>query len=157
MSAPVTLNRLMGRLSGPKKGSSSCRSAHAPVFATVASNQSRLALDHIHGMGCNPNVHLLEALLERLLELFEESALPSLNSNGSKISYRRKALIGDRPDHRKFNPLLREKTQGLRRYCSFARRPTLAREPWDEFAQRALFSLLVWKPDEDLHDGEINA
>src|SRR5438128_5481676 len=54
------------------------------------------------------------------------TGLPSLNSNGTRISYRRNELIGGGTDHRELDSLLGQETQGLSRHSRFTRSPTLA-------------------------------
>jgi hypothetical protein len=85
------------------------------------------------------------------------TGVPSLNSNGTRISYRRNKLIRGGPNDGKLNSLLGQETQCLSRNRCFARRPALTRESRDQHAQRPLLGLLVWEPDENLHGGKLPA
>ena len=83
------------------------------------------------------------------------TGVPSLNSNGTRISYLRNELIGGRANHRELDSLLCQETQGLSRHSRFTRSPALAREAWDKLAQRAFFGFFIREPDQNLHGSNL--
>jgi hypothetical protein len=77
------------------------------------------------------------------------TGLPSLNSNGTRISYRRNELIRGGANHREFDSLLGQKTQSLRRHSMkrrLADRRTVPPSLRDHFCGERQFAATGRKP-----------
>lgn len=86
---------------------------------------------------------------------YSGTGVPSLYSNGTRISKRRKLLIGRGTEHGETNALLGKKAQRLGRHGHFAGSPAFAGKPGNEPGQRASLGLSVGKPDQDLHGDSV--
>lgn len=69
--------------------------------------------------------------------------------DGSRISYRRKAVICGGSLDIEWNAFDGERSQCRFRHHHFASHPTLEREPPRQITHCPLLGLLIWKPDDD--------